>query len=397
MIILPDRHIPRARILMPVHDMEWREPSRAMFKDQFGNPGIRTRFRLRARLNDGFIAWEGWFDDRADADAFLSALVSRSIRYERELWRLPNPEWHPGLGENLSYEFVTTTFLTTTGTSNTYNVPSDWDSSANTIECIGAGGAGAASRSSSGSKCYAAGGAGGGYGKETNMSLTPGGTATYGCGAAGTSTQRTTTGSNTGGTGGDTYFNAASYAAATVGGQGGAGGAGSTTTTVSAATGGAGKGATNYSGGNGGAITSTSSVRLGTGGGGAAGPNGAGAAGTSSASASNTSTAGGAGDAGSGGTAGAATSQTGTAAAAGNGTEFQVSPAYGSGGGGGGNHTSAGTSTASAGGTYGGGGGGNAGHGSNATGGPGKQGLIVVIYTPTAATFFPTNLAMIGM
>src|SRR3954452_20877814 len=106
MLILPDRNIPRARFLLPVAACEWRTPSRALPKDQFGNEN-RTRFRLRARLDNGRVGWCGWFDDRSDADAFLWAIATDTLRYERELWRLPSPWWDAGIGPDVAYDFTT--------------------------------------------------------------------------------------------------------------------------------------------------------------------------------------------------------------------------------------------------------------------------------------------------
>ena len=64
MIILPERNIPRGKLLLPMRPAEWRQPSQR--KAIFGIED-QTRFRLTARLNDGFIAWRGWFDSREDA------------------------------------------------------------------------------------------------------------------------------------------------------------------------------------------------------------------------------------------------------------------------------------------------------------------------------------------
>ncbi|MCZ7659184.1 MAG: hypothetical protein M5U07_15630 [Xanthobacteraceae bacterium] len=135
MIILPDHAI--ARVLPPLAECDWRTPSQARPKDAAGNEN-RTRFRLTARLHDGHIAWRGWFDDRDDADAFLWALATGSLRHERALWRLSMPAWHSDLGQELAYEFATVSFLTSpTGSNQTWNVPSDWNSANNHVETIG--------------------------------------------------------------------------------------------------------------------------------------------------------------------------------------------------------------------------------------------------------------------
>ena len=159
MIILPDRHIPRARLLLPVSDREWRKPSQR--RQTYGIED-QTRFRLTARLNDGHIVWRGWFDDRDAADTFMLAIALGNLTQDPGLWRLPTPQWHPGMGESLAYEFATVVFLTgTSGSNQTYTIPSDWGSSANTIETIGAGGSGAAGFASN----SAGGGAGEGAGR----------------------------------------------------------------------------------------------------------------------------------------------------------------------------------------------------------------------------------------
>lgn len=130
-----------------------------------------------------------------------------------------------------------------------WTVPADWDSASNSIEVLGAGGGGAAS---------GAAGSGGGYSKIANLALTPGATVAYAVGAGGVTATA----------GGDTWFNGASFGAASVAAKGGG---------HSGAAGGAaadGIGTTKYSGGNGGASTAS-------GGGGAAGPNGNGGNGAS--------------------------------------------------------------------------------------------------------------------
>ncbi len=237
----------------------------------------------------------------------------------------------------------TTTFLTE-GT--TFTVPTNWNSSNNTIQCIGGGGGGAHTFG-------AAGGGGGAYCLATNVVLTPSAVLQIQIG----------TGGNEQTAGTASWFNGTSSTAASCGAAGGAGGSGGTAgaggTTANSV------GGTTFKGGDGGSTCGTSCASAG--GGGAGGPNGAGVDGTSAPSI--TPGAGGAGDNGSGGTGG-----TVNGGAGGNGTEFQVSPAFGSGGGGG-----AGTQVllGGAGGNYGAGGGG-AGDG----GGAGGPGLCVVTYTP---------------
>ena len=342
MIILPDRHIPRARLLLPVSDREWRKPSQR--RQTYGIED-QTRFRLTARLNDGHIVWRGWFDDRDAADTFMLAIALGNLTQDPGLWRLPTPQWHPGMGESLAYEFATVVFLTgTSGSNQTYTIPSDWGSSANTIETIGAGGSGAAGFASN----SAGGGAGGAYSKITNLTLTPGGSATYFLPAGAAAS---------GNAGGDCWFNGSTLAGSSVGAKGGGGGS-----SGSGGTGGAsasGVGTTKNSGGNGG--TNGSSYSAG-GGGGAGGPNGVGAAGGNGGG---TSQGGGGGGGNGGGSAG-------------------TTPSSSSGGAGGNNSSSSGSGagstsngTAGTAGTAGGGGGGgfyNPGTSAGNTGGAGGPG-----------------------
>ncbi len=179
MILLPDRNIPRGRFLLPVRASEWRASSQALPKDQFGRDGRTTRFRLRARAHDGHVVWRGWFDDREDLDAFLWAIATGTLRRERALWRLPTPEWHPDLGEGLSYDFVTVTTLTSpTGTNQTYSRPTDWNASNNSVGCIGGGGSAFSGQSPS------QGGSGGGGGASARtFNLAIGASVTYRIGA----------------------------------------------------------------------------------------------------------------------------------------------------------------------------------------------------------------------
>lgn len=157
-----------------------------------------------------------------------------------------------------------------------------------------------------------------------------------------------------------------------LGGPGGTGGTGDTT----------------YDGGNGGGGNNSG----GGGGGGAGGASGAGVNGTSSTS--NSGMAGGAGNnnsdgGGTGGTAGGA----GAGGAGGNGTNFESTYGSGGGGGGGGHNQPGGN-----GGLYGGGGGAA---GNYSSSGVGKNGIIVITYTPlvapTVTTQDATDLAATSM
>lgn len=360
--------MPHSGILLPQHSREWRTPSQAQAKDCFGNENA-TRFRIRAKLNDGHIVWTGWFDDRDDADAFLYAVALGNLHQERSLWDLPSPSWRPGMGEQLSYEFATLVFLTSpTGSNQTYTSLSDWNNSNNTVETLAGGGSGAPGNGGYGS---GAGGGGGGYSKISNFSFaTPGTTtATY----------------QIGGVTGNSWFNGATLGASSVGSIGGttatsntANGVGSTTSAV---------GTTKYAGGNGGGFTSGSNFG-GGGGGGAAGPSGAGNVGAQEPNGGTTGAAGGSADAGSGG-AGGTPAAGAIGGVGGNGTEWDSSHGSGGGGAGGGSTSFAG----GAGGNYGGAGGG--GGFSAGAAGLGIQGIIVLTYTPSfLAGRFSTNQAI---
>lgn len=380
MIILPERGVCRAKLLMPVRPSEWRGASRR--KTTFGIED-QTRFRLTARLNDGHVKWCGWFDDRDDADAFLFAMATGSLRHEPSLWRLPLPNWHSNLGENVGYDFATVTFLTSpTGSNQTYTSPSDWNNSNNKLETLGAGSSGGADSTG----VHATGGAGGAYNTISNFTFaTPGTTtATYQIGSGGAAR----VGNGNGNAGGDSWFNGATLGGASVGSKAGAagvkaggsqnGGAGGS------AAGGVGSG---FDGGRGGNLTGASG-NGGSGAGGAAGSFGAGGAGADSSSTGlSVTTAGGQGDNTHGGAGGAASGANGGA-----GTEWDAS--HGSGGGGGG-FAGSGVQSAGAGGLY---GGGSAGIVADTPTSPAAaQGIIVVTYTAAAATAKAINMPNLGM
>ena len=383
MIILSPYH---PKILPPVPMQQWREPSAAIARDQMGNKSVETRFRLSSVLDDGFRRWTGWFDSRDDLDAFLYAIAVGTINARPELWRLPSPEWVPGLEEGAILEFATVTFYTSpTGSNQTWTRPADWNNANNTIEILGAGGSGAARN---GSVEHAVGGGGGQYRKATNFTASA--SHTYQLGAGGAAVSPGSSTSSNGNAGGNTWFDGTTFAGATLSAQGGSGGVSGAGSQTGGAGGSTGTGGTGNNGGAGGNLTGASGGG-GSGGGGAGGAAGAGNAGVS-ASTTGTfdATNGGSGDAGSGGSAG--TAGTATGGAGGNGTEWDAS--HGSGGGGGG-AARTGSSTGGSGGNYGGGGGGVRGNSVPVTSGAGIQGLMVVTYTP--ALLFPGNLAMIGM
>lgn len=294
--------------------------------------------------------------------------------------------------------FFAYTVLTATG-SNTWTVPDTWNSDDNLVECIGAGSSGTAGGNRSGTTGGAGGasGAGGAHARKANVSLTPGGTASYFV-ATGNSASDTWFKST-----GDVLADGASgktpgLAANSVGDvkySGGAGADGGTSGANTSGGGGAGGGgAAGYDGaGNAGTAglngNSGNGVagRAGSNGGAGAGPNG-GAAGTS----------GGAAGPGNSGTAG------GVGGNGGNGSYYDGSSGTGGGGkggggGGNGNAVTAPSGNGGAGGNgglYGGGGGGGGGAGgvgvgSGQTGGSpgsGRQGMIALSWTENTAKFF---------
>ena len=138
----------------------------------------------------------------------------------------------------------------------TWTVPSDWNSSNNSIEVIGAGGGGGC--------CGSGGGGGGAYARIDNLNLTPGSTVSYSVGRGGTD----------GNKGGDTYFNGSFLSTASVGAQGGQGGRRSSSHRAPGGRASNSVGTVKYSGGNGGDAGSGGAGA--GGGGGAAGPNGPG-------------------------------------------------------------------------------------------------------------------------
>jgi hypothetical protein len=179
MLILHDSAISRSKLLAPVPKKEWMSPSLSSPRDQFGNETVKYMFAVSAKSNDGAVIWKGWFDDREDFDAFLWALVNKTLKYEKALWDLPTPNWQPYLGELITYEFATFSFLTTAGTTQTFNVPTDFNSLNNIIHCVGAGGWGSKSQYISNYYHTGGGGGGGAYARKNNVSLTKGGTCQY--------------------------------------------------------------------------------------------------------------------------------------------------------------------------------------------------------------------------
>lgn len=439
LIILPERNMPRARILMPVHDREWRQPSQRLYTYDIPN---KTRFRLTARTHDGLIVWRGFFDDRADADVFVHAIFTGEIRYDRKLWSLPNETWTPRerygnvgftaelLDPNLVYQFATVTFLTSgAGSNQSWSLPSDWSTN-NYVEVIGAGGPGWGNLHSVGG-----GGCGGDYAKSVGLTGLSG-SITYRAGDG-------KTGGSTGGAvaGGDSWFNDTAFPTTgqAVGAKGGnAGGSWTQATAQNAASTAyaVGTGSAKYSGGRGGFI---SAGNAGSGAGGAASPLGAGKDGgtpnnsgtpdagggggasgggsnggnasgtTSGAGGNNDASAGGGaastgaanngsnpsgvGHGAGGGSGGGASGSSNNGGNGGAGQDWDSTHGAGAGGGGAGIHTS----TARQGGTgglYGGGGGGGgaSGGGISSIGGDSAQGIVVPTYTPAAGLAFSSKI-----
>jgi hypothetical protein len=383
MIILPDRHAPVGRLLMPMARREWIASSQRPSFEPLAH-GTLTRYKLTARLHDGHPAWVGWFDDREDADAFLFSAASGTLLYERELWDLPSPHWRPGMGEELAYEFATLVFLTApTGSTQTYTSPIDWNNLNNSISTIGGGASGATNGATA-----ASGGGGAAFNKTTNFSFaTPGTTtATYQIAASAAGVSGTADGT----AGNSSWFNGTTLGGSTVGSVGGSQGLSNAGPGGAGGVGSSGKGSSNNNGGTGGTV-SAGSTSCASGAGGAAGPNGNGSNGVNNSTA-NSSTAGGNGGA-SGGGAGSAGGGA-SSSAGGNGTEFDAS--HGSGGGSGGTQTAGSVTTAGAGGNYGGGGGAaTTASGASRTSGVGQQGIVHLNYTPVVTRQF--NLAMRGM
>jgi len=263
-----------------------------------------------------------------------------------------------------------TIFLTDTAAT-TWAVPSDWNSSSNTVEVIGGGGGGHPGIQNQGGG--GSGGIGGDYAKTNNVTLTPGTNVGISVGTGGTN----------GNNGGATWFCNSTANCSNLIGTNGA-------SVVAGAGSGTQIGDVGYAGGGGGNGDFTNGG--GGGGGGAAGPNGAGVAG-SSANSSNGAN-GGQGDNFSGGSSGVGgTGGSSGGSPGGNGSEWDA--AHGSGGGGGGGGAGTGNRQAgfngADGGSYGAGGGGGGEGGRNDTagsaGGNGYQGIIVIIYTPVPQTY----------
>ena len=319
---------------------------------------------------------------------------------------------YAGSGSTKTVTDGTKIIFLTTGTS--WVVPNDWNSSNNTVECIGAGGGGDSGWEN-------AGGGGGAYAKSVNLTLTPGASVTYQVGAGGAGGPTTSSANFAGGdgiSGTDTWFNSGSFpssgsACGAKAGQGGTSFAGTPNTSLggtASASYASGTGSVKYTGGTGG-----QGSWGGGGGGGAAGPNGAGANGGNgngvpamgggggggadggTAGGNAVSTTGGAAGVGAngGGSGGAGPTSATVGNAGGAGREWtQTSDltVAGAGGGGSGSGSSSSGKTGGAAGNYGGGGGGaghNGGDPETNAGGAGANGIIVITYTPSGMGFQP--------
>ena len=250
----------------------------------------------------------------------------------------------------------TVVFLTSTG-SHTWSVPADFNNSDNTVECIGGGATGA--RANSGT-VGGRGGGGGGYARKTNVALTPSGTVSYYVGAASA----------------DTWFGSTGTVLAK-GASGATGGQAASCVGDVCYSGGDASSGRNYSGVS--AICGS--------GGGAAGESGDG--GNASSGSSAYSGSGGSGGPSGGGSGGAGVVTTGNGLSGSNGHNWDGSHGAGGGGSGGACYYSTDTGVnGGSGGYYGGGGGGAFRIGTYIGGisaGSGRQGLIVITYTPFTA------------
>ena len=352
MLILPARYEPK--LFVPVPEADWREPSAAQERDQFGNVAVRTRFRVRALLDDGHPVWTGWFDSRDDYDAFCYSLIRHTELGEPMAnARLPKPEWRDDLDHiPLRYDFNSITLITASpGSEVGATLPADYNASNNLWELIGGGASGGAARS--GSTRKSTGGGAGAYKKLVNFNQAPSSSVTYRVGNFGAAVTRSTNGATNGNAGTSSYFKNSSATIVCEAFPGAAGNSG-TAGALSAAAGGngaSGAGTSGNSGGASGAVTAAGAAAIATGGGGAAGPNGAGGNGTDIAVDTVTGPAG-----------------------TGNGTN--------AGNGGDGKRDAANANDAS---NYGGGGGGVTGSGITSTSGKGAQGVISRTYATTTA------------
>ncbi len=360
MLILPSA----PKLLMPVPKWEWREPSLAQPKDQFGNQN-RTRFVIRGWRVDGGLVHERWYDDFSE--------------FDHDLWRISIEEPY----EDIYWEYAAVEFVVSTSASNqTWTSPSNWNNANNSIEVIGGGATGALERGSA--TRHSTGGGGGGYSAITNFTVaTPGTTTAVFRLEAAVSQAQGAAGASNGLDGKPAWFNGATLAASSVGADAGVkgvtasgsqnGGIGAPTTLAI--------GTVKRAGGRGGNLTGASGSGA-SGGGGAGGATGAGEAANDSISTGNgVFTAGGDGDVGDAdGGNGSAGSSSATTSTGGAGIEWDAS--HGSGGGAGGLAVTSGATRTSTGGAYGAGAGGIDNSSDASMTSIGGQGIIVITYAP---------------
>ena len=342
-----------------------------------------------------------------------------------DTWYVGSNSIYNATPPNLGAGFITTqradnAVIVLTKFGNTvWEVPSDWNSAANSINLIGggAGGGGVARVSATAARrSGGAGGGGGGFTRLNNQNLTPGSNILYaigiGVGGTGESLQ-TFTATTTGNPGNPTSWNSG---AATAGG-GGAGTSTATNSVIGTSVGGAGGVGATFNGGDGGAgyVSNITTNPGGGGGGGAGGPIGKGGNGGAGSNGVNiNSTPGGGGGGNGGGSNGvtpAFSSYTGGAGgnnSSGVGGGPTATPgAVGGGGGGisggspisstgspgidifgigsgGGSGGAGSVSRVHTGGLFGGGGGGGGFSGSSTPSGSGAQGAIIITYVPAA-------------
>jgi hypothetical protein len=289
MIILPDRNIVRqTKYLKPIPRKQWYGPH------PYG-PDVKLEFNTwiaqAYRASDHSMVWHGHFEDRDDADAFMWALYSGTLKNDPFLKRLPSfcyrfdqrqiPIWAPGgfdpeiLEEyGIMYNMVTNIGI---GPSDgTWTAPGDCWGLANRagefVDAIGPGGGGAAAYQA----IQSSGGGGGGFARIYSLPIWAGYGVGYGVGSGGAGGAATP--DARGGNGGTahTWF----WQQANPGLRAFAAGGGNVAPALSGpgcpggGGGGADAGAFGYTGGRGGGRYAANQEFCTTGGGGAAGPNG---------------------------------------------------------------------------------------------------------------------------